>query len=201
MYYYICGELALTELNVAVIDCGGVGYKLTISGSTQGAVAGKIGQKVKLFTHLAVREDDMELFGFATQQELASFRMLISVSGVGPKAAMSIHSLLSAEQFALAVTTSDTKMLARASGVGAKTAARIVLELKDKISREVQSEGTTDYADNFETDSNKVSDAQNTLMVLGYTRSEAISAMRGLDTASLSLEDIIKESLKRLMKN
>lgn len=201
MYYYICGELALTELNVAVIDCGGVGYKLTISGSTQGAVAGKIGQKVKLFTHLAVREDDMELFGFATQQELASFRMLISVSGVGPKAAMSILSLLSAEQFALAVTTSDTKMLARASGVGAKTAARIVLELKDKISREVQSEGTADYADNFETDSNKVSDAQNTLMVLGYTRSEAISAMRGLDTASLSLEDIIKESLKRLMKN
>ena len=201
MYYYICGELALTELNVAVIDCGGVGYKLTISGSTQGAVAGKIGQKVKLFTHLAVREDDMELFGFATQQELASFRMLISVSGVGPKAAMSILSLLSAEQFALAVTTSDTKMLARASGIGAKTAARIVLELKDKISREVQSEGASDYADNFETDSNKVSDAQNTLMVLGYTRSEAISAMRGLDTASLSLEDIIKESLKRLMKN
>ena len=201
MYYYICGELALTELNVAVIDCGGVGYKLTISGSTQGAVAGKIGQKVKLFTHLAVREDDMELFGFATQQELASFRMLISVSGVGPKAAMSILSLLSAEQFALAVTTSYTKMLARASGIGAKTAARIVLELKDKISREVQSEGASDYADNFETDSNKVSDAQNTLMVLGYTRSEAISAMRGLDTASLSLEDIIKESLKRLMKN
>lgn len=201
MYYYICGELALTELNVAVIDCGGVGYKLTISGSTQGAVAGKIGQKVKLFTHLAVREDDMELFGFATQQELASFRMLISVSGVGPKAAMSILSLLSAEQFALAVTTSDTKMLARASGIGAKTAARIVLELKDKISREVRSEGTADYADNFETDSNKVSDAQNTLMVLGYTRSEAISAMRGLDTSSLSLEDIIKESLKRLMKN
>lgn len=201
MYYYICGELALTELNVAVIDCGGVGYKLTISGSTQGAVAGKIGQKVKLFTHLAVREDDMELFGFATQQELASFRMLISVSGVGPKAAMSILSLLSAEQFALAVTTSDTKMLARASGIGAKTAARIVLELKDKISREVQSDSSSDYTESFETDSNKVADAQNTLMVLGYTRSEAISAMRGIDTASLSLEDIIKESLKRLMKN
>ena len=201
MYYYICGELALTELNVAVIDCGGVGYKLTISGSTQGAVAGKIGQKVKLFTHLAVREDDMELFGFATQQELASFRMLISVSGVGPKAAMSILSHLTPEQFAVAVGVGDTKAISKAPGVGAKTAARIVLELKDKISREVQSDSSSDYTESFETDSNKVADAQNTLMVLGYTRSEAISAMRGIDTASLSLEDIIKESLKRLMKN
>lgn len=200
MFYYLCGELALAEPNTAVVDCGGVGYRLTISGVTLGALSGKTGEKVKLFTYLAVREDGIELFGFYTQAELSAFRMLISVSGVGPKAAMSVLSLLNAEKFALAVTASDTKTLSKAPGIGAKTAARIVLELKDKISKEIKTEGDSpDFAVSGE--DTKLADAQNTLMVLGYTRSESMNALRAVDTDALPLEDIIKESLKRLMKN
>ena len=202
MFYYVNGELALTEPGTAVIDCAGVGYKLTISNNTLGALSSKLNQKVKLFTHLAVREDGIELFGFAAQAELSAFRMLITVSGVGPKAAMAVLSSLSPEKFAMAVTMGDAKLLSKTPGVGAKTSARIILELKDKIAKDF---GGGDGFDDDLLDSlqpnNKLADAQDTLLVLGYTRSEAIAALRKIDTVSLGLEDIIKEALKKLMRN
>ncbi len=202
MFYHIRGELVLTEASSAVIDCAGVGYKLTVSGNTLGALASKNGQQVKLYTHLAVREDGVELYGFFSLAELSAFRMLITVSGVGPKAAMSVLSFLTPEKFAVAVTMNDTKLLSKTPGVGPKTSARIILELKDKISKEFgSSEISSDEILIMGEPNNKLADAQNTLLVLGYTRSETISVLRKVDTENLGLEEIIKESLKRLMKN
>ena len=133
MFYYVKGELVMTDPQSAVVDCGGVGYKLTVSMNTLSRLT-ELGKKVCLYTHFSVREDAVELFGFYDTEELYAFRLLISVSGVGPKAAIAILSLLSPAKFAVAVSTGDTKTLSKASGVGAKTAARIVLELKDKVS-------------------------------------------------------------------
>ncbi|MBO5273802.1 MAG: Holliday junction branch migration protein RuvA [Clostridia bacterium] len=203
MFYYIQGEVAHTEPSCAVIDCGGVGYKLTVSGNTAAKCA--LGKKMKLFTHLSVREDAVELFGFGDTQELAAFKMLISVSGIGPRAAMSILSQLTPEKFALAVTTGDTKAISKAPGVGAKTAARVVLELKDKIAKDITSasssaDGGADYGVVTADEGDKLSEAVNALLVLGYTKAEALSVTRALDIPSMSLEDIIREALKKLMK-
>lgn len=199
MFYYIQGEVAHTEPSCAVIDCGGVGYKLTVSGNTAAKCA--LGKKMKLFTHLSVREDAVELFGFGDTQELAAFKMLISVSGIGPRAAMSILSQLTPEKFALAVTTGDTKAISKAPGVGAKTAARVVLELKDKIAKDITSASSSaDYGVVTADEGDKLSEAVNALLVLGYTKAEALSVTRALDIPSMSLEDIIREALKKLMK-
>ena len=139
MFYYVNGILAYRDGSILVVDCGGVGYKLTISENTYNSLPPRHTQEspqVKLFTYMAVREDDVELFGFANEAELSSFKMLLGVSGVGPKAAISILSLLTPEKFALAVCTEDRKTIAKANGIGPKTAARIVLELKDKLMKE-----------------------------------------------------------------
>jgi Holliday junction DNA helicase RuvA len=153
---------------------------------------------------MAVREDGIELFGFENEMELSSFKLLISVSGVGPKAAMSILSLLTPEKFALAVCTEDKKTISKASGIGPKTAARIILELKDKLLKSVGdmdvSADTATELSTVSTNSGKLSEAQDALMVLGYTRSEAQNALKGIDTSALGLEDIIKAALKKLMK-
>ena len=132
MFYYLSGTLALAAPGLAVVDVGGVGYKLTISENTYAALPRRgltdaAAPGVKLYTYMAVREDDIELFGFASEAELSSFRMLLGVSGVGPKAAMAILSILTPEKFALAVCMEDRKAIAKASGIGPKTAARIVL--------------------------------------------------------------------------
>ena len=210
MFYYISGKLAHLESGVAVIDAGGVGYKLTISGTTYDAMppnrSVKEPPQVLLYTYIAVREDGIELFGFATQTELASFKMLISVSGVGPKAAMSILSLLSPEKFALAVCTDDKKTIAKANGIGPKTAARIILELKDKLMKEHEGEdlsaisGKTEAAVTVSGARGKLAEATDALIVLGYFRSEAQSALKDLNTNGMELEEIIRASLKKLMK-
>lgn len=201
MYYYISGQLVLTEPNMAVVDAGGVGYQLSISATTLSVIASKIGAKVTLFTHFAVREDAMELYGFATQEELSAFRMLIAVSGVGAKSAISVLSQLSPDRFALAVATGDTKAISRASGIGAKTAARIVLELKDKIAKELPASAETDSeaAAAMQSGDDR-GEAIDALLVLGYTRSEAIAALRGVE-AGADLETMIRQALKKLMKN
>ena len=207
MFYHISGGLTYFESGMAVIDCGGVGYKLTVSGTTQNTLppySEDNPPKVKLYTYLSVREDAMELFGFATESELSTFRMLISVSGVGPKAAMAILSIMTPEQFALAVVSEDTKAISRASGVGAKSAARIVLELKDKLGAASKSSSTA--ADTFvaatrgDSGSNKLSEAQNALIVLGYSRAEATSALRSIKAENMELEEIIRSTLMVLSK-
>ena len=199
MYYHINGELCLTEPHTAVIDCGGVGYRLTVSNTTLGSIAHKLGEKVKLYTYLAVREDAMELFGFYSVEEHSAFKQLITVSGVGPKAAISILSTLTPSQFAAAVCSSDTKAISKASGIGAKTAARIVLELKDKIAKEYGDEAIIAAPVGIQS-SGKLSDAVNALLVLGYSKSEATEALSGIDSSAMPLEALITAALKRLMK-
>lgn len=206
MYYYIQGELALVEPNVAVIDAGGVGYKLTVSGTTVGKLqTAENKSKVKLFTYLSVKEDALELYGFWSQEELSVFKMLISVSGIGAKSAIQILTQLSPEKFALAVAAGDTKAISKTPGVGAKTAARIVLELKDKIAKEVSVTGddAVDYltGEVIESNGSVIGEAAKALAVLGYTRAESDYALKGLEKSGLSLEDTIKEALKKLMKN
>ena len=134
MIYHLNGTLELCEEGSCVIDCGGVGYKLFVSDNTYTAIVGHIGKPMKLLTYLQVREDAVELYGFKTNDELSAFKLLITVSGVGPKAAMSILSLLTPDRLSMAICGEDTKTIAKANGIGAKTAARVVLELKDKIS-------------------------------------------------------------------
>ncbi len=210
MYYYIKGELITATPSMAVLDAGGVGYRMTVSENTYRALPRR-GEKapiVTLYTYLSVREDGIELFGFESERELSSFKMLLSVSGVGPKAAMSILSLLTPEKFALAVCTEDRKTISKASGIGPKTAARIILELRDKLMKETTidddlSTAILDHSgDAAEAPARgKLSEAQDALLVLGYSRAEAQNALKSVDIQALSVEDIIKEALKKLMKN
>ena len=208
MFYYISGKLAHLDPSFAVIDAGGVGYKLTISASTHAQMPPhrSVEEKptVTLYSYMAVREDGIELFGFATEDELDSFKLLITVSGVGPKAAISILSLLSPAKLAAAICTDDKKTISKANGIGPKTAARIVLELKDKL----KGKGFEDQGDDaFFDDSvgisgvaDKRSDAISALTVLGYTRSEAEAVLKKIDISALEVDDIIKEALKKLMR-
>ncbi len=201
MYYYISGTLIMARLSTAVIDAGGVGYRLTVSATTLGKLSGKEGQNAKLYTYFSVREDAQELFGFYTEEEQNTFKLLIGVSGIGPKAAMAILSVLTPEKLAIAVATGDAKAIAKAQGVGAKSAARVVLELKDKLKTELSAEdGNTDLLSNPGQPASALADAEAALMVLGYTRQEALYALRGLDAAS-DAEALIREALKKLMKN
>lgn len=207
MFYYIKGKLVHLEPTFAVVDVGGVGYKLTVSGTTYEAMPPRSvtdPPQVTLYTHLAVREDDIELYGFATQAELSSFRMLLTVSGVGPKAALAVLSLLSPEKFALAVCTDDRRTISRANGVGPKTAARIILELKDKMLKEnggaIPDGGAVSAAPAAPAGRGKISEAVDALIVLGYSRPEALTALKTVDTDRLELEAIIRAALKNLMK-
>lgn len=202
MFYYLDGILAVREPNMAVIDCGGVGYRLTVSFTTANALASKTGTRVKLLTYLQVREDGIELFGFADEHELDCFKLLIGVSGVGPKAAMSILSVLPPDRFSLAVCTEDVKALAKAPNVGTKTAARIVLELKDKVAGAALSQtpsGIGNVAVSQPMGQGKLADAVEALMTLGYDRSSAVSALSGLDAEKLSLNDLISQALKKFL--
>lgn len=208
MFYYISGKLAVLDPNFAVVDAGGVGYKLTITQTTYSAMPPNRSVNepptVKLYTYMAVREDGIEMFGFANEDELNSFKLLISVSGVGPKAAVAILSLLTPSKLAMAICTEDKKSISQASGIGPKTAARIILELKDKL----KNAAFTADTDSSESDtvsanvgaSNKLSDAQDALAVLGYSKSEALTALKGIDTDMLDVDDIIRLALKKLMR-
>ncbi len=213
MYYYISGKLEALirdgDRGIAVVDAGGVGYKLTVSGTTYDMMPPHLtvdeAPKIKLYSYMSVREDGVELFGFATTEELSAFKMLISVSGVGPKVALSVLSLLSPEKFALAVCSDDKKTISKASGVGAKTAARIVLELKDKLLKSSLGTSGVISAESMGTsasvpqDREKLSEAQDALTVLGYNRAQINTVLATIDTSSLSLEDIIKAALKKLI--
>lgn len=210
MFYYIEGKLAYLDPSFAVVDAGGVGYKLSISTTTYEAMPPHLTVSeppvVRLFTHLAVREDGVELFGFGSDEELNAFRMLIGVSGVGPKAAMAILSILTPEKLSLAICSGDTKAISKAAGVGAKTAARIVLELQDKVTKQADvaplasSLKASPASAASAASKGKLSEAMDALTVLGYSRSEATAALQAVD-GSLEVEEMIRAALKRLMRN
>ena len=199
MFYYIKGELVLTEPAAAVIDCGGVGYKLTISKNTLSRLS-RLGETVCLYTYFYIREEAVELLGFYTLEELSAFKLLITVSGIGPKAAMAVLSVLTPEKFALAVSTGDAKAISKAQGVGGKMAARVVLELKDKVAKEFSSEiaaAEPSASDEEETVIGNGDEAITALMVLGYTRQEAQAALKGI-APLLPLEDMITAALRKM---
>lgn len=207
MFYYISGKLAHLDPAFAVIDAGGVGYKLTISGTTHASMPHHLTTQeaptVKLYTYMAVREDGIELFGFMSEDELSSFKLLISVSGVGPKAAISILSELTPAKLAIAICSDDKKAISRANGIGPKSAARIVLELKDKLKGQsfIDTEGTITAEElSTSTPSGKKKDAEDALTVLGYSRSEAAAALKTINTESLEVDEIIRQALKKLMR-
>ena len=203
MFYFLKGALALLKPSFAVIDAGGVGYKITIGERTYRALTGK--SEAKLFTHLAVREDGVELFGFLNEQELDTFLLLTSVSGVGPKGAIAVLSHFTPEQFVMAVCTEDKKAIAKASGIGPKIAARIVLELHDKLAA---GSANMDLGGDFANvplptatapAGAEMADAQEALLVLGYNRTEILRALAGVDTTGMSSDQIIRAALKKLM--
>lgn len=199
MFYYLDGTFAHRGPQFAVVDCGGVGYRVYTSLHTLSSL-GEVGSRVKVYTHLYIREEIMDLYGFCDLEELNCFKMLLAVSGVGPKAALSVLSLLSPGQFAVCVVTQDAKSLTRAPGIGTKMAQRILLELKDKISNEqLASKGALQPALTLPA-SGKAEEALNALMVLGYTRGEGQQAIARIQTEELTLEEIIKEALKKLMR-
>ena len=201
MFYYLSGTVAHIDANLAVIDCGGVGYACKTTSYTIASL--KRGEKGKLFTHLNVREDAMELFGFATQEELNLFQQLISVSGVGPKAALSILSSTSPANLALSIITGDEKALTCAPGIGKKIAQRVILELKDKLAKgQTLGGGGESYGGTGVTiiPENKSSEAAAALAVLGYSQAEINLALKGIDISELTLEQIIKAALKMMMK-
>ncbi len=202
MFYYLNGTVAHIEPYLAVVDCGGVGYACRTTNTTLSAL--KKGEKGKLFTHLNVREDAMELYGFATQEELNLFRQLVSVSGVGPKAALAILSANNPANLALSIITGDEKALTCAPGVGKKIAQRVILELKDKLAKGQAINGAGEsYGGSGVTviPENKLSEASAALAVLGYSQSEIGFALKGLDLNDLTLEQVIKAALKKMMKN
>lgn len=199
MIYSLRGTITVKEPGFAVIECGGVGYGCKTSFNTLSAL-GSIGSDAMLYTYLYVREDVVELFGFATLQELNCFKLLISVSGVGPKAASTILSDVSPEQFAFIIASGDSKAFTKIKGIGAKTAQRIVLELKDKISSD-NAAGTISGSSYEFTSlsssaiSTSVSEALEALMVLGYSQSEIAPIVGKLDP-QLGTQELIKETLR-----
>ena len=199
MFYYLNGTVAHVEPYLAVIDCGGVGYACRTTAYTLSSL--KKGDKGKLFTYLNVREDAVELYGFATQEERNLFQQLISVSGVGPKAALSILSASTPANLALSIITGDEKALTCAPGIGKKIAQRVILELKDKLSKgqaELTAAGAAGAAVTIIPD-NKLSEAGAALAVLGYSQSEIAVALKGADLEQ-PLEQIIRQALKKMMK-
>ena len=199
MFYYVEGKAAHIEPNLVVIDCGGVGYACATTNYTLSQL--KKGERAKLYTYMNVREDAVELFGFASQSELHSFKLLLGVSGVGPKAALSILSANTPANLAMAVVMGDEKALTAAPGIGKKIAQRIILELKDKLAKEQSSfSGDTGAMLPVAVPDDKTREAGAALAVLGYSASEVTAALKGIDMDALPLEEIIRQALKRMVK-
>ncbi len=202
MYAYIKGTLAYKHNDSIVVEANGVGYKINTSLSTIES-AGPEGSEVKVFTHLYVREDILSLYGFVSQEELGMFELLITVSGVGPKAAVSMISAILPSKFGLAVITDDAKTLTRAQGIGSKMAQRIILELKDKIKKEQLAAVSGVLKEQTVSDArsgSKSSEAVSALMVLGYTAVEASRAVSAVYSDDMDIESIIRNSLKNLVR-
>ena len=192
MFAYIKGSLEQKSNNYVVIDVGGIGYKIFMSTKAIETL-GEIGKVVKVHTHYYVREDNISLYGFNTNEELRMFELLLQVSGIGAKSAIAMLSEISPSSFALAVISDDISQLVKIPGIGKKTAARIVLELKDKLKTEEVKLSITNEEE--------TSEAIAALQVLGYTKREIEKALENVDTKNLQLEEIIKQGLKNLARN
>ena len=198
MFYYLSGKVALIDLNLVVIDCGGVGFSVNTTTTTMAQL--KKGEEALLYTHCAIREDAFDIYGFATRREMETFKLLIAVSGVGPKAALAILSTLTPDGFHMAVVTQNEKAITAAPGVGKKIAQRIILELKDKLGAQAEldfSGGDGGAAPALLADSHGT-EAMQALQVLGYDQNTIVKAMKGIDVENLSTQDIIKQALKAI---
>ena len=206
MFYYVEGTVALVEASLCVVDCAGVGYACHTSQNTITQV--RVGDRARLYTYLYVREDIFNLYGFADLEELNCFKLLIGVSGVGPKAALAILSVAPPSRLALSIITGEGKLLTQAPGIGKKRAQRIVLELRDKMSKEqLENAGGNQAAAAMEMPASGTADVNHTqeaiaaLMVLGYAQSEALAALEGMDLSAYpDTESIIRACLKRLAR-
>lgn len=197
MIYNVRGTLTYTDPTFAVVECGGVGFKCYVSLTTLQNLT-SIGTEVNLYTYMAVREDAMDLFGFATQDELNAFKLLITVSGVGPKAAMSILSVLPPDRLSIAVSSGDVKSIQTAQGVGKKTAERVVLELKDKMAG-IGAGSVSAVVEGIQAVQNNsnAQEAVEVLVSLGFSQSDASTVVGAMDK-SLSVDDMIRIGLKQL---
>ena len=202
MFAYIKGSLEVKTTGYVVIDVGGIGYKIFMSESAIEKLP-DIGESVKVHTYVKVREDDVSVYGFNTNEELRMFELLLSVSGIGAKSAISILSNISPSSFALAVITNDVASIKKLPGIGPKTAQRIILELKDKIKTEEAICGCKNVAPEVKEaiiDDEKICEAVSALQVLGYSKREITVALEKIDTANLSVEDIIRKGLNSLAR-
>ena len=199
MFYYLNGTVGHLGPGLAVIDCGGVGYACRTTSYTLSALT--VGKQAKLFTHLNVREDAMELYGFSSENERNCFQMLIGVSGVGPKAALSILSATTPEGLATSIITGNEKALMVAQGIGKKIAQRVILELKDKLAGgQLPMEESYGGSGVSVIPQDKASEASAALAVLGYGPGEITMALKGLDLDALSLEEVVRQALRKMMK-
>ncbi|MDD7158060.1 MAG: Holliday junction branch migration protein RuvA [Firmicutes bacterium] len=191
MFDYISGKKIKATAGKMVVDNSGIGYLFFVSDKCISALSGS--ENVKIYTYLSVREDDVSLFGFYSEEERAMFEKLISISGIGPKVAMAVLSEISAGELAGKIISADTKALNKIKGVGKKTAERIVLELKDKVGKEFSAEQPDEIAENFDEQAN---DAVMALMTLGFTRKEAENKVAKVDKTGLSPEEVVFMALK-----
>jgi Holliday junction DNA helicase RuvA len=201
VFYYIEGRVAELLPQLAVIDCGGVGYGLNTTTTTLARL--KIGDRAKLYTYLQVREDCFDLYGFYSIAEKRSFEMLIGISGVGPKAALSILSASTPETLAMAIVRGDEKALTIAPGIGKKIAQRVILELKDKIGKEMGGLTPIQFPETApvpDAEHGALHDALAALVVLGYGQAEAMQALRGIEPEGHTVEELIKLALKNMIK-
>ena len=210
MLAYIKGTLEMKMTEYVVIDVGGLGYKVFMSGTGMDNL-GEIGKEVKVYTYYRVREDDISIYGFNTNEELRMFELLLSVSGVGAKTALAMLAVCTPSEFVLAIISEDINVLTSIPGIGPKSAKRIILELKDKIKKEQQIQELTSSTKNnkgsSETkikvqqlieDDNKVQEAIAALQVLGYNKKEIEKAFMKIDKTDLTTEDLIKKGLMLL---
>ena len=196
MYSYIRGELAEIEIDHIVVDVNGIGYNIYIPSSSF-AYLPPIEQPCKIHTYLYVREDAMMLYGFLTKDDLSMFKLLITVSGIGPKVAIGVLSVLSADDLRFAILAQDAKAIAKAPGIGAKTAQRVILELKDKVNFEDAFEKKLEKTQSISVDSQVKNDAVLALTALGYSQSESLKAVSKVKmTDSMSVEDVLRSALK-----
>ena len=199
MFDYLRGPVGRLAPGLAVIECAGVGYACRTTSHTVSAL--RPGEEAKLYTHLNVREDAMELYGFVSEQERSCFQLLLSVSGAGPKAALSILSATGPEGLATAILTGNEKALTGANGIGKKIAQRILLELKDKLAKGQLPDAPEQYGGGSTVlPQDKSAEAGAALAVLGYGPAEIAAALKGLDLEALSLEDIVRQALRKMVK-